>query len=541
MITHLSSDHHQGTAKTCKLERSGTTCGALFPQKSPFEILPDIALLHISTFLRPPEMHALCLSYRRIMTTSTNEFSKQTLDRTILHQNPPTEAVPNNSRVLSSLRDTLLHSSQATSLKSVLKESGLQEDQIIRLVSGLRKINAHQHNLILLSGSTLVKTLTGLAFEAQDKDLFLDMRALTQARTMLLDMDMVLHDIRLVYDEWKDFGCNNISHAEIYIPRSEAGKLSTVRKQLHSTLRLRRRMRQADYSRNSEHVHRLNRSDVIRSLQHDIDLPEHLPITARAKLPDIRKTHIIELIVAKDTSNAQDLLDHFDFSICASSFNGMDFTCVNEAATYSQPLPSTKWDSPWKELISHHIPCLHGILGDGLRGDIPLLRQVRLSRATCNQATILRLMSSFSSTCLNHHLKLPCLRHGFGCNCQVLHEINTAYLITLHNKIMRQFVRALKYIKRGVRITDSDHSLLGSLLTFITDYYSSYGSLALPVIMALDQTMRKSSQDSTQNMDLPLVQSFTATANTTATPHMAEKKRAVSNDKDHSTKRAKVE
>lgn len=424
-----------------------------------FVFLPDVVLLKVASYLDPPDTYAFNNAYDLIANTTTRQFSIPSIlwgDDVSIHNNPQTTT--------QQLGELLLFQSQVAALFSILQNepSFLTMHQIKRFIRGQQYIKTIGQSLII-SGSTMVKVFTGLPFQNSDIDLYADASAMPPARKLLRELGFICHNVNVTYHGSAFDGSSEmIHHIETYVRGTT--KHGRIPRTTAMDIKLRwRREHLANLQgipvRDALSMANNRRGYAVEQLSGFLKFPMDFPFTKNA---NSFQNKVFDLIVVSRHFSPTTVIANFDLGICKCSFDGLQFICPDEDATYSRP-PQTSWDLRWKHLVEEYVTSYLPQVNDISRRTSPhdpiTLDTLDLnikSYTTINISKLIWLMSSLSQAFLNtRRCVLPCSQHGFNCDCGV--SLSNGFLVKLHNRIVKQFKRCIKYVVRGVTVPMNDN------------------------------------------------------------------------------------
>mmetsp|Transcript_12696 Transcript_12696/g.19158 ORF Transcript_12696/g.19158 Transcript_12696/m.19158 type:complete len:437 (-) Transcript_12696:115-1425(-) len=388
--------------------------------------LPHDILHTIAGFLHPPDVHSLNDAF------SPDGFTNQS---THLPDSNVTEFRDGFlSASTSTLANALLYKSQLEGLTDVLHSGPAQfsyED--IKALFTLQK-NLRESDLlpILLSGSTMVQTMTGLRFSDSDLDFYVDSFGAHALRDFLRSLGFVCHRVSSSYHGFHFQDSQEIiHHVESYILPSPATVTTTA-----LTLRRRWRFKSVPTLSRLNSIKNRTRGRNLDWLHGDYFIPHDFPFTNNA---DDCVKKICDIVVTRDGFTPQHAIDQFDLNICKCTWDGTKMTNPNGNKTY---LKTTAWHEDWGTLVNgymqkyiHHLNCTS-----------------RIHPSPRNPPTVLNLvfiMNSLSSVVIDNNAKIPCIEHGFTCNC-LNQAFDNNYYRSLNRTILRRFKRMVKYTARGI-------------------------------------------------------------------------------------------
>ena len=449
--------------------------------------LPENALFDIAGYLNPPDVYFLnqlfpevtqpiasMLSGRNFLTLSDSEY---------YHQKPDPEVVHTlNAATNLSIYDCCIQESQARSLARVLNTmspSVFTFEKTKQLAAAMRNINNNPRHdsprlpntKILMSGSVPLQAVLGRIFHnsegrvTSDVDLFVSCDAIQEVREAMIALGLHCHQVSNRYG-LPAFERSLMDHIEDYVfdidpDGDQASHVTATSLARDHQLRIDRALRPGISHKNKLRNSAVHRIGIVYPGHEDEDEdfcrfhPDH-PFTPDADFDFRSSTTVVSLIVAKIGHSPEELIANFDIEACKVYFDGEKFSNVNDM-TY---LNMSDWNRDWDHWINTYLPCCIPKVTDISRRTSPKApikkRKLFLEDRSIksDDDKLVRIMSAFSEAHLiNRHCKIPCLEHGFQtCECTLVSQTSTRFFDTFHHKIVKQFLRGLKYINRGIHI-----------------------------------------------------------------------------------------
>lgn len=444
--------------------------------------LPENVLFNIAGYLNPPDVYlfnqlfpevtqpvATLLSGRNFLTLNDPETQ-------YYQQTPGPEVVHTvNAATNLSIYDCCMRESQARSLVRVLNitsPSVFTLEKTKQLTAAMRNINnprqgspRHPNAKILLSGSVSLQAVLGRIFYTKgrttsDVDLFVSRDALPEVREAMVALDLHCHQVSNRYGV-SAFGPQLIDHIECYVidqdPNGDQAPYVTASSLAKDhRRRMGRNLRPGISYKNRLRNKAVHGVGIVRPGHEDEDFyrfPVDYPFTLDA---DFRNRKVVEVIVAKDGYSPEELIANFDIEACKVYFDGEKFGNVNDMIY----LNMSDWNRNWDPWINHYIPLCIPQVYDISRRTSPKdpIDKAKLfledNFFESDDHKLLWMMNAFSETHLsNNHCKIPCLEHGFNnCECTLVSQTSSRFFDTFHHKVVKQFLRGLKYIDRGINI-----------------------------------------------------------------------------------------
>lgn len=425
--------------------------------------LPDSLLLNIASFSDPPAIYNLAHTCKAFHRSSTELSTRHILsaEADYLQMN---RTVPNVASRL--LKESLLYgfvsalerSNVALSIGQGRKLAQLQLDQ-------LRK-----GRKVLISGSAVVQAATGKRFGNYDLDIYCTKESVPALREFLLrEVGMCCQSVHPCYGERQGRVYLNetqtIHHVETYIPNSES--VSTV-----DAAAIARRFYRAWNAQQAALGNDINalppqamnvdmsylnyRNEMVYRMQkyRRHKFPKDYPF---ALSPQGSGRKFIELIVCR--TNPEEVIEGFDLEICKCKFNGERIQVVSMEETFNS---RTKSDD-YIKFINCYMPVYLKTLTLRLTLDltIPPINVLKTLKAdSVSNETMMHIMHCFANTMktAEKSVQLTVLgtEHFNILRCSENYVSIPHYFLALHNKLVTQLNRALKYCKRGIHVPIND-------------------------------------------------------------------------------------
>ena len=393
--------------------------------------LPHDNLQLIAAFLSPPEVHSL----NEAVPPSFAHQSTHLPDSKLIKLRGTFTTTST-----STLANALLYKSQYLGLQDVLRKgiAKLSSKQIQALFSLQKHLKESSDSSLLISGSTMVQTMTGLRFEDSDLDFYVDSLGVHALRDFLKELGFVCHRVSSAYHGFHFNDSNDtIHHVETYVLPPPGTHTTTA-----LTLRRRWRLRSVagphhprDPLKSVKNKIRCRNVDLLNdnfTFQHDF------PFTNNADNCNVTK--ICDVIVTNNGSSPQQAIEMFDLDICKCSWDGIKMTNPNGNKTY---LNTTGWNNDWGKLVfSYMRSFIH---------HVSMTPEIRPPPSSNHLKMIIMIMHSLSSSVIDDNAKVPCIEHGFTCGC-LTQAFDNTYYRSLHRTILTRFNRMIKYNRRGIYI-----------------------------------------------------------------------------------------
>ena len=443
-------------------------------------LLPENVLFNITSHLNPPDVYLFNQLFPEVTQPVASVLSDRnflTLDDPVYYQQKPDPEVVHtvNAATHLSIYDCCMQESQARSLVRVLNATSpsvFTFEKTKQLAAAMRDINnprqrspSRPNAEILMSGSVPLQAVLGRVFDtksrwypASDVDLFVSRDALPEVRETMVALGLRCHQVSNRYG-FAGFGPQLIGHIEAYVvdidPNGDQAPYVTASSLAKDhRRRMRNTLRPGISYKNRLRNSAVNDVGIVRPGHEDEDFhrfpPDH-PFTPDA---DFHNVKVVEVIVAKDGFSPQDIIANFDIEACKVCFDGERFGNVNDMI-YSN---MSDWNRNWHPWINYYIPLCIPEVNDISRRTSPKkpLDKARLflkDKFFENDDTkLLWIMGAFSQAHLdNSHCGIPCLEHGFNnCECTLVSQTSSHFFDTFHHKVVKQFLRGLKYVDRGI-------------------------------------------------------------------------------------------
>ena len=395
--------------------------------------LPIDVLQQIAAYLPPPDTFSLNRAF-------PEDFASQpTYLPTRLDEVHDPSSVPTTS-----LAEALLFRSQFEGLIDVLHNgvASLSYKDIRDIIILQKNLQATGRSSLLLSGSSMVQVMTGLRFKNSDLDFYVDGFGLRALRRLLRRLGFVCHGVTSEYQS-PAFHDNHegIHHVETYVLPSKGTGIKTT-----TALKIKRRWYNSLTVPPTAHgnpLHSLGnrrRGNNVDQLRGRYSFRWDDPFTNNA---DVNATKVCDVVVTRRGTTPQDTIDLFDLEICKSTWNGTTFHNPNGNKTF---MNTTAWQEEWGTLINSYMQSflLHEQRAPQV-STMALFDNLNLHK----HQKLLFIMQSLSTAYVTEHARVPCVLHGFNCNC-LDHEFDNEYFQFLHWAIVVRFKRMMKYTERGI-------------------------------------------------------------------------------------------
>ena len=312
---------------------------------------------------------------------------------------------------------------------------------------------------VLISGSTMVQTVTGNRFNDYDLDIYCSKKTLPKLRTLLSKHFGMVCQSALPW--YGDFHSADIHHVESYIIPNESTTISSVATVRRRYWRAKMAQLAADEDETNEPWYDANvdMSYINKRNEHVYDMQRHagyrfprkFPITLS---PKGNGPKAIDIIVCE--SSPQETIDQFDIEICKCTFDGDQF----EISSYLDTFNLRTTVDEFTQLLNHYTAYF-------FVGKLALTTEpIHIPYHGVPNNLVMHIIQCFLKAATEHDCKLPLLESD-----NAMLEDNTAWRITplyflkLHNKLMRQLQRVMKYVQRGIDVTMIDDAVKARFLS----------------------------------------------------------------------------
>ena len=446
--------------------------------------LSDAVLINIASFLNAPDTYNL--------SQTCKEFHKPSTELSTRHFLSPPESDPleySQNNAVTNVASRLIQESLFHGLLRVFQQSNasITIDQIRDLVK-FQVEEMNKGRKVLLSGSAVVQAATGKLFHDFDLDFFSCRSSAAGFRDLMLSFGYCCESVLPCYGEHGAYHrlgeTRFIHHVERYVPISEVDKIEGIGqivRRYYRAWNAHMAAEQADEEVPSQNVdmsymnfRNMCLSKIQKNKYHRF--PKNYPFT-KLRTKSGRKGASIELIVCR--SSPEETLTRFDLDICKCSFDGQRTKVVSIHDTFNS---RTKSDQRM-EFINCYMPNFlklapkyNAMLEYGHINE--LLSHLKTQDTTNDM--IMHIMHCFIRT---SNMVDPRTNHAvFGTrelsllNSNEDIELNPHFFLALHNKLIKQFKRALKYSKRKIDVPIS-HNLKQLFL----DVHKDEGDFAPPL------------------------------------------------------------
>jgi hypothetical protein len=431
--------------------------------------LPDSVLVNIASYSAPPDIYNLSQTCKDFHKPSTELSTRHILSPkkvfTPLEDDSHNDAVTN-------IASKLLNESLLQGLVRVLERSNasISIDQVKKFVK-LQMDEMNQGRKVLLSGSAVVQAATGKRFDNYDLDIYCTKKSVPALRALLLsEFGMCCESVVPCYGENQEceyLGIKrSIHHVETYVFNSKAVKTVGAAKLARRYFRAINWAQQAGLEEAAQQAVQEETDRFIMSymslrnkclhnfqkLKHH-KFPNDYPFTMS---PQGNGRKCIDLIVCR--TSPEEALARFDLEICKCNFDGKSLHVVSIQDTFNS---RTKSDD-YMKFINHYLP---SFLNPALEEHRTILSAfasshgnalAHLSFSNASNGMMIHIMQCFTGTVelIDKRTQLTVL--GTETFSLLDWETHPCYFLALHNKLVKQFIRALKYSKRGIQVPISD-------------------------------------------------------------------------------------
>ena len=426
--------------------------------------LSDTALLIIASFCNAPDTYNFAQTCK--------EFHKPSTEVSTRHFLSPPESKPleySQNNVVTNVASRLIQESLLHGLLRVLKRNNasISIDQAKELIK-LQVDEMNKGRKVLLSGSAVVQAATGKQFDNYDLDFYCTRGSVPLFRELMLSFGYCCQSVLPCYGEDDAYQypgeTQSIHHVETFIPISEAVKTEEIGKIVarynqarDAHLLLAAEGDEGMPQQNVDMSFMNFRNMCLSALQRikDQKFPKHYPFTMSPKGNRL-KCGSIELIVCM--TSPEEVLTRFDLDICKCSFDGRRVQVVSIQDTFNSRTKSDRVN--FINCYMQHFlnPTEHYAM---LKGDINGLDHL-VPWHTSNDM-MMHIMQCFVNTanCVDHRSNRTVFGTSFPQKFSLLHsnenfELSPRFFLALHNKLIKQFKRALKYSEREIDIPISD-------------------------------------------------------------------------------------
>lgn len=376
---------------------------------------------------------------------------------------PPPPPALNLDVAPSNVAKRMLKESLIRGLVSVLKNSNAsismeQAKQLAEFQIDERK----KGRSVLISGSTMVQTVTGNRFDNYDLDIYCSKESLPKLRTLLSkQFGMVCQSALPWYgDTTPTFRSADIHHVESYIIPNESTTTSSVASVKRRYWRAKMAQLAAFEGETNEPWHDANvdMSYINKRNEHIYDMQRHagyrfprkFPITLS---PKGNGPKAIDIIVCK--SSPQKTIDQFDIEICKCTFDGDQFEIPSYLDTFN--LRTTV--DEFTQLLNHYTAYF-------FVGKLALTTEpIHIPYRGVPNNLVMHIIQCFLKVATEHDCKLPLLESDNAMlNDNTAWRITPLYFLKLHNNLMRHLQRVMKYVERGIDVTMIDDAVKARFL-----------------------------------------------------------------------------
>ena len=425
--------------------------------------LPDSVLLKIACYSAPPDMFSLA--------QTCSKFHTQTHEITNSHILSPStssrfRASTNNTNLVKNLATRLVKESLVHGLIDVLQRSNasVSTKQAHHLVD-LQSAEKEKGRLVLLSGSTLVQTVTGKRFDDFDIDIYCVKESLLPIRKLLVEeLGLILQSVFPSYDyeggrtffprlrnDEASSNVSNIHHVESYVMHNESTTKSSVASVRRSYSEAVRNVdptgeRNSLINRRNACLHSFQR---LKRFKFDKDF--FVTTTPSGNGPKA-----IDVVVCLGTP--QETINHFDLDICKCTFDGDAFRIISPDV-FSFRTTASKFNELGNRYCKYLLQC-----SPTNSSNEEFLTYLQ-SREVSNEKMML-IMQCFLRAGVEQGCKLPFFGNGNDLmNDNAWGMVTPEYFRKLHNKVVTQLKRIVKYIERGIDVTLVEVEIMTRFLT----------------------------------------------------------------------------
>ena len=417
--------------------------------------LPDSVLLNIASLADPPSMFNLIQTCSDFHRPSSELSSRHLLS-------PPRTA----SQVGASISTTKIDAVKNVAARLV------KESLVRGLVSVFQRSNAHvsleqamelaklqnserkKGRSVLLSGSSLVQTVTGKRFDNFDLDIYCNKESLPRIRGLLVGKFGMVCQSALPYygDEEDALNTSSIHHVETYVLPNESMEtlsITGVRRRYYRAKMAQQAAAEGDTENLWAHVDMsyLNkRNECLYKMQRytKYKFPRDFPITVS---PKGNGPKAVDIVVCK--SSPEETIAQFDIEICKCTFDGTNFQIISPEA-FQLRTTASKFTKLGNQYMSYYLqPVPTGLAGQYF------ISRMRSRDLTNNM--MMHIIKCFLKAATNDNCDLPLLEHENALlNEDISWKITPRYFLKLHNQIVTQLKRVLKYLERGIDVQIDD-------------------------------------------------------------------------------------
>jgi len=446
-------------------------------------LLPETVLFNIAGFLDPQRINLLDKMYPEVTRQKASVLSGRnflTLNDPAYYKYKSCPQVDDIANAATSghltIGDICTQESQARSLVRILNVTSpslFTFEKIEQLAATMRNVNNHQSSSLgllgpnprfLMSGSIPLQAVLGRVFSDKnhksDVDMYVTEDALPEVRRAMQRLGLRCHEVSFRYAGSHPFSTRKIKHIEGYVSDTDPNgdqspyvSASSLAKAHRRSMRGRRdRISPKNRLRNAA-VHGVG---IMRPTHEENDFGRFPPGYHFTLDADYSFEKVVEVVVVSNGYSPEDIIANFDIEACKVYFDGERFGNVNDMI-YSN---ISDWNHDWHSWIACYIPLCIPQVNDISRRTSPKdpidMMKLYLEDESFenDDHKLLWVMSAFAQAYMSSNkCTIPCLEHGFNnCQCTLVSQTCSKFFIAFHHKVVKQFIRGLKYINRGIRL-----------------------------------------------------------------------------------------
>ncbi len=444
-------------------------------------LLPETVLFNIAGFLDPERINLLDKMYPEVTRQKASVLSGRnflTLNDPAYYKYKSCPQVDDIANAATSghltIGDICTQESQARSLVRILNvtwPSLFTFEKIEQLAATMRNVNNHQSSSLglgpnprfLMSGSIPLQAILSRVFSDENRksdiDMYVTEDALPEVRRAMQRLGLRCHEVSFRYAGSHPFSTPKIKHIEGYVSDTDPNgdpspyvSASSLAKAHRRSMRWRNRISPKNRLRNAA-VHGVG---IVRPTHEENDFGRFPPDYHFTLDADYSFEKVVEVIVVSNGYSPEDVIANFDIEVCKVYFDGERFGNVNDRI-YSN---ISDWNHDWHSWIACYIPLCIPQVNDISRRTSPKdpidMMKLYLEDESFenDDHKLLWVMSAFAQAYMSSNkCTIPCLEHGFNnCECTLVSQTCSNFFIAFHHKVVKQFIRGLKYIDRGIRL-----------------------------------------------------------------------------------------
>jgi hypothetical protein len=455
--------------------------------------LPETVLFNIAGFLDPQRINLLDQMYPEVTRQKASVLSDRnflTLNDPAYYRNKSCSQIDDITNAATSghltIGDICMQEAQARSLVRILNvtwPSLFTFEKIEQLAATMRNVNNHQSSSLglgpnprfLMSGSIPLQAILSRVFSDENRksdiDMYVTEDALPEVRRAMQRLGLRCHEVSFRYaGSSHPFSTPKIKHIEGYVSDTDPNgdqspyvSASSLAKAHRRSMRWRNRISPKNRLRNAA-VHGVG---IVRPTHEENDFGRFPPDYHFTLDADYSFEKVVEVIVVSNGYSPEDIIANFDIEVCKVYFDGERFGNVNDRI-YSN---ISDWNHDWHSWIASYIPLCIPQVNDISRRTSPkdpidMMKLYLEDQSFENDDhKLLWVMSAFAQAYMSSNkCTIPCLEHGFNnCECTLVSQTCSNFFISFHHKVVKQFIRGLKYIDRGIRLP-IDEGLISAFL-----------------------------------------------------------------------------